>query len=197
MSSRRIVLSVVASAWLAGCHSPGMYGHSRIYSPLGDEEKAANGAQVYDPSAQSRGVDDLKGKPISAFGVVKTRADGKGGAVYLTLSVRALSEKNACKTNDEDSCRVTVSAREHALLHAHVKLRGEDDIGKLHVGAGSLLRVVGVVSDDVDPDDGAPVVRATYYRHWPRNYYATQEDQAGGDCRVLRLAAPHGAQGRQ
>jgi hypothetical protein len=66
-----------------------------------------------------------------------------------------------------------VGEREQALVHAHVKLESEDDIGRKSVGAGSLLRVIGVIGDEVDPNDGAPVLRATYYRHWPRSFYLT------------------------
>ena len=70
------------------------------------------------------------------------------------------------------------SPLEHAIVHALVKLNGEDDIGKLSVGAGSLLRVVGTIRDDVDPNDGSPMVRVSYYRHWPRGYYVTTKDRA-------------------
>ncbi|HMJ13361.1 MAG TPA: hypothetical protein VK524_18205, partial [Polyangiaceae bacterium] len=90
------------------------------------------------------------------------------------LSVRKLEPRNRCPTaDDEDSCRVTVGEREHSVVHTHVALQSEDDIGKKSVGAGSLLRIVGVVADEVDPNDGSPVIRATYYRHWPRDYYLT------------------------
>jgi hypothetical protein len=37
--------------------------------------------------------------------------------------------------------------------------------------------VIGKLSDEVDPDDGTPVLRATYYRHWPRNFFVTTADR--------------------
>jgi hypothetical protein len=171
-------LGLVTVALATACHSPGRYGYSPHYAPLSEEEDAAKSALPYDPALAERGRDAWKDKPISVFGVVKTRIQGDGGASYLTLSVRALEPKNLCSTSDEDSCRVTVGEREQALIHAQVKLDAEDDIGKRSVGAGSLLRVIGRVGDDVDPNDGAPVVRASYYRHWPRNFYATSPGPA-------------------
>jgi len=71
-----------------------------------------------------------------------------------------------------------VSEHEHAVVHATIKLASEDDIGAHSVGPGSLLRVIGKLSDEVDPDDGSPVLRASYYRHWPRNFFVTTADAA-------------------
>jgi hypothetical protein len=164
---------LTAALFCAGCHSPGPYGYSRVYAPLPDEKRAAEGATDYDPVMAQRAPDQWKGKPVSVFGVVKARNPGPGGTADLTLSVRVLEPRNLCESADEDTCRVTVSDREHAVLHAHVKLTGEDDIGKLSVGAGSLLRLVGKLKDDVDASDGAAVLGASYYRHWPRGYYVT------------------------
>ncbi|HEX3850810.1 MAG TPA: hypothetical protein VHW01_07570, partial [Polyangiaceae bacterium] len=79
---------------------------------------------------------------------------------------------------DEDTCRVTVSEHEHATLHANVKLESGDDVGQYSVGKGSLLRVIGKLSDEVDHDDGTPVLRVSYYRHWPRNFFVTTADAA-------------------
>jgi len=165
--------------WLlsAGCHSAGPYGHSRTYTPLDEEETAASSAKDYDPVMAKRIPAQWKGKPTSVFGVVKSRNEGKSGAAYLALSVRTLESRNLCDTEDEDTCLVTVSEREHAVLHAQVKLSGGDELGQHSVGQGSLVRVIGVIGDDVDPNDGSPVLRATYYRHWPRNFYATTADR--------------------
>lgn len=160
------------------CHSPGLYGYSRTYTPLDEEQAAADKAKEYDPVMAQRSPDAWKGKPVSLFGVVRSRSAGPGGTADLTLSVRRLEPRNLCETTDEDSCRVTVSDREHAVVHVLAKLRSDDDIGKLSIGVGSLLRVVGVISDDVAGSDGTPVIRADYYRHWPRNYYVTGADRS-------------------
>jgi hypothetical protein len=112
---------------------------------------------------------------VALFGVVTSRAPGPGGAAYLTLSVRKLEPRNLCSNaNDEDTCRVTVSDRDFGVVHALVQLRGTDDMGEKSVGVGSLVRVAGVFGEDVDPADGAPVLRATFYRHWPRYYFVTR-----------------------
>jgi len=164
-----LVLALTA----AGCHSPGLYGHSRVYSPLDQEEAALKNAKEYDPVMAQRAPDEWKGKTVSLFGVVSARNAGTGGNAALKLSMRTLETRNLCETTSEDSCRVTVSDREHAVVHARVKLTGDDDIGTNSVGVGSLVRVVGTISDSVDPNDGAPVLQAVYYRHWPRGFYVT------------------------
>ena len=161
---------------LAACHSAGPYGFSRTYQPLSAEDSAAEGAREYDPVMAARDKEEWKKTPTSLFGVVKTRTQAKDGSAYLTLSMRTLSERNLCDDFDEDTCRVTVSEHEHAVLHATVKLSSEDDIGPNSVGRGSLVRVIGKLTDEVDAEDGAPVLRASYYRHWPRNFFVTTAD---------------------
>ena len=162
---------------LLSCHSAGPYGFSRQYQPLSAEEAAAQGTREYDPVMAARDKDDWKKAPVSLFGLVKARSQSKDGGAYLTLSMRTLSERNLCDDFDEGTCRVTVSEHEHAVVHATVKLASEDDIGEHSVGKGSLVRVIGKLSDEVDPDDGTPVLRATYYRHWPRNFFVTTADR--------------------
>ena len=161
-----------------GCHSAGQYGYSRSYQPLSAEDKAADGAREYDPVMAERDKDDWKKATISLFAVVKSRAPAKDGGAYLTLSMRKLSDRNLCDDFDEDTCRVTVSEHEHATLHANLKLASEDDVGQYSVGKGSLLRVIGKLSDEVDHDDGTAVLRVSYYRHWPRNFFVTTADAA-------------------
>jgi hypothetical protein len=173
---RRIALSLALV--LLGCHSAGQYGYSRNYQPLSEEAAASNGARDYDPVMAERDKDEWKKSAISLFGVVKSRTAAKDGGAYLTLSVRTLSDRNLCDDFDEDTCRVTVSEHEYAVVHAIVKLASEDDVGEHSVGIGSLLRVIGKLTDDVDPDDGTPIFRVSYYRHWPRNFFVTTADAA-------------------
>ena len=161
---------------LFGCHSAGPYGFARTYQPLSAEEAASDGAREYDPVMAERDKDDWRKGTVSLYGVVKTRAAAKDGGAYVTLSMRTLSERNLCGDFDEETCRVTVSEHEHATVHAKVKLASEDDIGQYSVGKGSLLRIVGKLTDEVDADDGGPVFRVSYYRHWPRNYFVTTAD---------------------
>ena len=171
---RRLALAL--PLLLLDCHSAGQYGFSRAYQPLSAEQAAAEGTREYDPVMAARDKDDWKKGSVSLFGVVKARSQSKDGAAYLTLSLRTLSERNLCDDFDEDTCRVTVSDHEHAVIHASLKLASGDDIGEHSVGKGSLLRVIGKLSDEVDTTDGAPVVRASYYRHWPRHFFVTTAD---------------------
>lgn len=168
---------LVLALFACGCHSAGQYGFARTYEPLGDEEDAQKGAKDYDPVMVQRAPDDWKGKTVSVYGVVKVRNPGPGGTSDITLSVRTLEPRNLCDTADEDTCRVTVSDREHAIVHALVKLEDDDDIGKNSVGPGSLVRIIGKIRDTVEPSDGSPVIRSSYHRHWPRNFYVTTADR--------------------
>ena len=174
MHRAALVLALVSF----GCGSAGPYGHSRAYQPLSAEDSAAEGAREYDPVMAERDKADWKKGTVSLFGIVKSRTAAKDGGAYVALSMRTLSDRNLCDDFDDDTCRVTVSEHEHAVLHATLKLSSEDDIGQNSVGKGSLLRVIGKLTDEVDPDDGTPVLRASYYRHWPRNFFVTTADAA-------------------
>ncbi len=167
--------ALAVTAALAACHSAGLYGHAPKYAPLPDEASAVTGARAYDPVMFQRDPDGWRAKPTELFGVVTARGTGPAGGAYLTLSVRALEPRNLCDNqNDDDSCRVTVSDKDFGVVHALVSLHGDDDLGEHSVGGGSLLRIVGKIGEDVDPQDGAPILRATYYRHWPRYFYVTR-----------------------
>jgi len=164
---------------LLGCHSAGPYGFARTYQPLSAEQNALEGTREFDPVMAERDKEDWKKSPVSLFGIVKGRSSAKDGGAYLTLSMRTLSNRNLCDDFDEDTCRVTVSEHEHATIHAVVKLSSEDEVGEHSVGKGSLVRVVGKLTDEVDPDDGASVMRVSYYRHWPRHFYVTTAMASG------------------
>ena len=168
----RLLLLVLASSCLAACHSAGPYGHSRTYSPLSAEESAAQSSTDYDPVMAERMPQKWRGKRVSLFGVVTARDSGDSGSEDLKLSVRTLAPRNLCESADEDSCRVTVSEREHAVVHVMVKLESKDAIGRYSVAPGSLVRVIGEVTDNVDKD-GSATIRGAYYRHWPRNFFVT------------------------
>jgi hypothetical protein len=167
------VASLLVALGALGCHSPGLYGYSRTYSPLSEEDDAADGAEEYDPIMAERMQDAWRNKTVSVFGVVESRKAGSGGKVDLKLSMRTLAPQNLCDEGGEPTCRVTVSEREHAVVHALVALRKEDNVGEHSVGSGSLVRVIGTLADGVDAADGSVVFQAKYYRHWPRNFYVT------------------------
>jgi len=163
----------LALVLLVGCSSAGPYGYSRTYAPLSAESEATEGAREYDPVMAERDKADWKKAKVSVFGIVTKRAEGPGGTAYVTLSVRNLEERNLCEQLDEQTCRVTVGQHEFAIVHAQLKLAPSDDIGEKSLNRGSLVRVVGKLTDDVDPDDGGVVLKGDYYRHWPRNFFVT------------------------
>jgi len=167
-----ILGSMVLSGAVA-CASGGQWGHDRKYQPLDAEEAALQGSTEYDPVMANRSPEKWQDKPIHLFGVVMDRKAAPGGLAEVTLSMRVLEPRNLCDTGEDDSCRVTVSEREHARVQVLLKLLPENEIGAESVGPLSLLRIVGKLGSEASSKDGSPVIRASYYRHWPRNYYVT------------------------
>ncbi|HEY8089670.1 MAG TPA: hypothetical protein VIF09_17540 [Polyangiaceae bacterium] len=159
----------------AACHSPGPYGHSPRYVELSEETAAVAGAREYDPVMVQRQPDQWKNARVMLIGVVESRSAGPGAQAMLKLSVRRLEARNLCVSEqDDDSCRVTVSDKDFGTVYALVQVKGDDDIGPHAVGQRSLLRIVGNVGQDVSPTDGAPIIRASFYRHWPPFTYVTR-----------------------
>jgi len=174
MTMRAFGLGLFLVGSLVACGGGGRYGYAPNYVETDPEESATKGARDYDPVMYAREPESWRKGKVVLFGVVTGRSAGGGGTANLTLSVRRLEPRNLCENgNDEDTCRVTVSDKDFAKVHAYVALKGEDDVGEHAVGNGSLVRVVGKLGDDVDAD-GQPVLRASFYRHWPRHFYVTK-----------------------
>ncbi len=168
------LLAFLVSALLAACHGAGPYGHSPKYVELDDETVATAGAREYDPVMVQRQPDEWRKGKTTLFGVVLSRTAGPSGQALLKLGVRRLELRNLCdNANDDDSCRVTVSEKDFGVVWILASLHGEDDVGPRAVGQRSLLRVVGTIGQDVSPADGNPVLRASWYRHWPSMFYVT------------------------
>ncbi len=168
-------LAPILATGLAACAGGGPYDHAVTYVPIAHEEAAAKGARDFDPVMVQRQPDVWRAAPVSLFGVVVARAPGPGGAAYITLSVRRLEARNLCEdATDESTCRTTVSDRDFGVAHAVVALRPEDDVGEHSLGKGSLVRLIGTLAQDPDPNDGSPVIRPTFYRHWPRYFFVTK-----------------------
>jgi hypothetical protein len=142
---------------------------------LDEETAAAAGARDYDPVMVLRQPEEWRKGKVVLFGVVAGRSAGPGGQALLRLMVRRLEPRNLCENaNDDDSCRVTVSDKDFGVVWALASLHGDDDVGPRAVGQRSLLHVVGTVGQDVSETDGAPIVHATYYRHFPSMSYVTR-----------------------
>ncbi|MBX3233094.1 MAG: hypothetical protein KIT84_13065 [Labilithrix sp.] len=174
MMTRAVLALALLGLSVVGCGGGGKYGYSPKYIPTDSEEAALKGARDYDPVMYNREPEVWRKGTVTLFGVVTARAPGNGGMATVGLSVRRLEPRNLCENgNDDDTCRVTVSDKDFGTVRALVPLKGEDDVGEHSVAVGSLLRVVGKIGEDVD-ESGMPVLRASFYRHWPRYFYVTR-----------------------
>ncbi|MGZ3424431.1 MAG: hypothetical protein ACXWUG_06345 [Polyangiales bacterium] len=179
MTSRLFAAALVATLSLGSvaCGGAGRWGHARSYVPTKDEKSATEGARDLDAPMAVLKPEQWRGQKVKFFMVVDERKPGPGGAAYLTGKMHTLNEINGCESRyDEDSCRVTIKPTGHDVVHVVTKLQGEDDVGELRVGSGSLVRVVGTLSEQTDPDDGKLVIQASWYRQWPIGYYAKEGD---------------------
>jgi hypothetical protein len=168
-------------AWLglslAACASAGPWGFARDYTPISSESAAAEGVHEYDPVMAGRRFHEWTNKRISVFGVVK-KLEEVSGRTRLELGIRVLQDRNLCDTASEDSCRVTVSEHEFAVLHAFVDLKPEDRAGEHRVLPGSLVRVIGLIQKAPDENSGGgAVLDGSYHRHWPHKYFVTTADR--------------------
>jgi hypothetical protein len=176
--SRSGLSSLLALALLVtACGGAGRWGYSRNYAPTADEKSALEGARELDAPMAALKPEAWRGQKVKFFMVVQDRKPAPGGGAYLTGKQHTLNEINGCENKyDESSCRVTIKPTGHETVHAIVRLSGEDDVGKVAVASGSLVRVVGTITDATDPNDGKLVVQASFYRQWPMGYYAKEGD---------------------
>lgn len=177
MTRFSLLLPLALLVEVTACGGAGRWGHSRTYTPTKDEKPAIEGARELDAPMATLKPEAWRGQKVKFFMVVAERKPGPGGAAYLTGKQHTLNEINGCDNKfDDDSCRVTIKPTGHDTVHAVVRLGSDDDVGELRVGSGSLVRVVGTISDATDPDDGKLVIQASWYRSWPIGYYAKEGD---------------------
>ena len=89
------------------------------------------------------------------------------------MLVRTHQDRHLCEDETEGSCRVTVSDRDGGPFSAVIALAPEDTAGENRVQTGSLLRVYGPLIPGQYDAQGGPVLRAQFYRHFPRGQYVT------------------------
>ncbi len=170
-AASKAVGGAVAVMASVGCASPGPYGYARTYVPIDGEQAEVDGAREYDPVMSTRRPKEWKAKPVQLFAVVSSRAPGPDGFTLMNVSMRRAEDRNLCSDESSESCRVTVTAKAFATLQVLVKLAPQDDAGPGRVEPGSLLRLVGKLESV--GGDGTPVLRASWYRHWPGDQYVT------------------------
>jgi hypothetical protein len=168
-SARAGALSLLAGALLLGCASAGPYGYAQTYSALDAEESAAAGAADYDPVMIARKPRAWIGKRVSTFGVVQSVNALPDGSTEVLLGIRTLQARNLCESDDESTCRVTVSDSEFGTVHARLQPRKEE----ARITPGALLRVIGPIDTKPHPETGNSVIAAQYYRHWPLKQFVT------------------------
>ena len=170
---RRWLLAGGFALVLAGCGGGGQYGYSRSYVYAGGEEQYARRAAepVYDEVRRMphNHHDEL----ISWFGVVTDVSAGDGTLTRVAMETRTHQERHLCEDTEESTCRVTVSEQNGGAFTAVVQLSPEDQHGENRVQVGSLLRIYGQLVPEQYDAAGGPVLRATFYRHWPRGQYVT------------------------
>lgn len=169
-----------ARAWalvltlVTACSGAGRYGYARAYSPLDEEEAWIARARVDAVYDEVRRLpDDYRGQTLAFFGVVTGVERAEGGATRVALQIRTHQERHLCDDDTDRSCRVTVSERDGGPFTAVVTLRPDDLEGERRVQLNSLLRVYGALVPGEYDARGGPVVRAEFYRHWPRGEYVT------------------------
>jgi hypothetical protein len=170
-------LLATALAGGLGCASPGPYGYSRTYTPHDAESDALRTAAEFDPVMAERRHAIWAGKSVALFGIVEEVKAQPDGAWNLKLSMRRLEPRNLCASPSEDSCRVTVSDRQYSIVRAILRPHPEDVSGKHRLREGSLLRVIGILHEELAPKDQLAIIRTTYYRHWPIQHYVTSSER--------------------
>ena len=170
-TSLRVVIAFVVLTSSACGVDP--FGYSRHYQPLDEEEQAVAGAVEWDPVMAERRSEQWSQRSVMLFGIVeRVNVDAQGGALVV-LSQRSLEPRNLCGSSAEDSCRVTVSDREHGRIEAYLNLTPEALQGPRAVRKGSLLRVVGDLQAPRGEANSLPRLKVRYTRHWPAKFFVT------------------------
>ncbi len=172
-SSITLSLLTLALLSLAACGGSGPYNFARDYSPLKAER------DHYQATEQQVAFEDVQRDPdgftkaeVGWFGIVMSYGDLADGRQRLLLSLRTHQPRHLCSTESEASCRVTVTDRSMGSFVIDLKLSDAEKIGKDRVWMGSLLKVYGSATGEFD-DEGAPILKVAYYRHFPRGTYVT------------------------
>lgn len=163
---------LVIPSSLVGCGGAGQYSYAREYVPLGDEEDFMEQTSAVTYEEVRRDPADFRESQVGWFGIVTGVQPGEGGNATVALTFRNYRERHLCADERASSCRVTVSERVGGPFSILLQMRPEDRDGQERIWVGSLIKVYGSPTGDFD-DEGGPLVRAAYYRHWPRGTYVT------------------------
>ncbi|MEM9195338.1 MAG: hypothetical protein AAGF12_39575 [Myxococcota bacterium] len=161
-----------AIAAVLGCGGGGQYSYAREYVPLGQEEEFLEQASPVSYEEVRRDPADFRESNLGWFGIVTRVQHEDGGNATVALTYRNHRERHLCGDERSSSCRVTVSERAIGPFSIQIQMRPEDREGQDRMWVGSLVKVYGSPTGDFD-DEGGPLIRAAFYRHWPRGTYVT------------------------
>jgi len=172
------VLPVLLTLALCACAGSGPYNFAREYAPLKAER------DHYEGTARQIAYEDVQRDPngftkseVGWFGVVTSYTDLLDGRERIGLSMRTHQPRHLCSTNQDSSCRVTVSDRSMGSFVIEVTLSPEEKLGRDRIWIGSLLKVYGTPTGEYD-DEGGLLLNVSYYRHFPRGTYVTTAHRA-------------------
>lgn len=148
------------------------YGYAPEYEALSDETPYQERAAELSYEDVRRNPEGFSDRTLGWFGVVTSLKQESGGHARVGLMLRFHQPRHLCSGPTDDSCRVTISEREAGPFTAILEMRPEDTLGSARLNVGSLVRVYGHVTGDLD-DEGGPVLIADYYRYWPHGSYVT------------------------
>lgn len=171
--NRPLLLSLCVLLWTPACGGAGPYGYAREYVPLGDEEDHIESATEITYEEVRRDPVDFQSTKVGWFGVVTDVNVDSSGAGTITMTYRTLSARNLCEDERDSSCRVTVSEREGGSFTAQVRLRSSELAGEKKLWIGSLVKIYGSPTGELDRESGGPILQADFHRHWPRGTYVT------------------------
>lgn len=167
---------------VVGCGSVHPYGFGRTYEPLSAEEQLLERETQLSYEDVRRNPAQYRRELLGWFGLVRA-VKPRGERVEATLELRYHQPRHLCASVEEDSCRVTVAARDGGPFSAVFVLNEGDREGARRLAPGSLLKVYGYVQPQQFDDRGGPVVAATFYRHFPLGTYVIAN---GGTPQRLR-----------
>lgn len=172
MRMRHALLLLLPCVVAAGCGG-NPYGYARRYVPLDAEERFIEKASNPSYEHVRRHLTESRDELIGWFGTVDdVEVDVATGEARVALSLRTHQKRHLCADHREGSCRVTVSESTGGPFTAEVTLRPDDRVGRDKVWKGSLLKVYGTPTGELD-DRGGPILQTEYYRHWPTGTYVT------------------------
>lgn len=169
---RLLSTSSIALPLLLACSS-NPYGYAPQYAPLSQEEPYLEKGVDQSYEEVRRDPSSHRQELIAWFGVVEdVQQLGSSEQVRVALGLHFHQERHLCIDQFDSSCRVTISDKAGGPFSAILRLKPEDREGRDRVYGGSLLKIYGHVTTDYD-DRGGPIIKADYYRHWPRGTYVT------------------------